>query len=308
MKCGFVSLVGRPNVGKSTLLNSLLGMKLAITSNVSGTTRNVIQGIYHDEDSQIIFIDTPGIHKPTHKLGNLMNKKAYNNTDGVDVILFLVDIYKGFGRGDEFILDKIKDHDVPIFLLLNKVDQFKDKSVLLEKINELKDKYSFAEIIPISAKKKNNLDQLVSSIKKYLPEMDKIYSDEDLTNVSTRFIMAEFVREKVLELTRQEIPHSVTCYVENYEEDEKVVHIQVLIVVDRENIKKIIIGKGGSMLKEIGSRARHDMEAFLGKKVFLETYVKTLKNWRDEEKYFLELGLKEEDEYFLYKIKIKSPL
>ncbi len=296
MKCGFVSLVGRPNVGKSTLLNSLLGMKLAITSNVSGTTRNVIQGIYHDEDSQIIFIDTPGIHKPTHKLGNLMNKKAYNNTDGVDVILFLVDIYKGFGRGDEFILDKIKDHDVPIFLLLNKVDQFKDKSVLLEKINELKDKYSFAEIIPISAKKKNNLDQLVSSIKKYLPEMDKIYSDEDLTNVSTRFIMAEFVREKVLELTRQEIPHSVTCYVENYEEDEKVVHIQVLIVVDRENIKKIIIGKGGSMLKEIGSRARHDMEAFLGKKVFLETYVKTLKNWRDEEKYFLELGLKEEDE------------
>ena len=296
MKCGFVSLVGRPNVGKSTLLNSLLGMKLAITSNVSGTTRNVIQGIYHDEDSQIIFIDTPGIHKPTHKLGNLMNKKAYNNTDGVDVILFLVDIYKGFGRGDEFILDKIKDHDIPIFLLLNKVDQFKDKSVLLEKINELKDKYSFAEIIPISAKKKNNLDQLVSSIKKYLPEMDKIYSDEDLTNVSTRFIMAEFVREKVLELTRQEIPHSVTCYVENYEEDEKVVHIQVLIVVDRENIKKIIIGKGGSMLKEIGSRARHDMEAFLGKKVFLETYVKTLKNWRDEEKYFLELGLKEEDE------------
>lgn len=296
MKCGFVSLVGRPNVGKSTLLNSLLGMKLAITSNVSGTTRNVIQGIYHDEDSQIIFIDTPGIHKPTHKLGNLMNKKAYNNTDGVDVILFLVDIYKGFGRGDAFILDKIKDHDVPIFLLLNKVDQFKDKSVLLEKINELKDKYSFAEIIPISAKKKNNLDQLVSSIKKYLPEMDKIYSDEDLTNVSTRFIMAEFVREKVLELTRQEIPHSVTCYVENYEEDEKVVHIQVLIVVDRENIKKIIIGKGGSMLKEIGSRARHDMEAFLGKKVFLETYVKTLKNWRDEEKYFLELGLKEEDE------------
>ncbi len=296
MKCGFVSLVGRPNVGKSTLLNSLLGMKLAITSNVSGTTRNVIQGIYHDEDSQIIFIDTPGIHKPTHKLGNLMNKKAYNNTEGVDVILFLVDIYKGFGRGDEFILDKIKDHDVPIFLLLNKVDQFKDKSVLLEKINELKDKYSFAEIIPISAKKKNNLDQLVSSIKKYLPEMDKIYSDEDLTNVSTRFIMAEFVREKVLELTRQEIPHSVTCYVENYEEDEKVVHIQVLIVVDRENIKKIIIGKGGSMLKEIGSRARHDMEAFLGKKVFLETYVKTLKNWRDEEKYFLELGLKEEDE------------
>lgn len=296
MKCGFVSLVGRPNVGKSTLLNSLLGMKLAITSNVSGTTRNVIQGIYNDPNSQIIFIDTPGIHKPTHKLGNLMNKKAYNNTEGVDVILFLVDIYKGFGRGDEFILEKIKNHGVPVFLLLNKVDQFKDKSVLLEKINELNEKYDFAEIIPISAKKKNNLDSLISCLKKYLPDMDKIYSDEDLTNVSTRFIMAEFVREKVLELTREEIPHSVTCYVENYEEDENVVHIQLLVVVDRDNIKKIIIGKGGAMLKEIGSRARHDMEAFLGKKVYLETYVKTLKNWRDEERYFLELGLKDEDE------------
>ena len=296
MKCGFVSLVGRPNVGKSTLLNSLLGMKLAITSNVSGTTRNVIHGIYNDPNSQIIFIDTPGIHKPTHKLGNLMNKKAYNNTEGVDVILFLVDIYKGFGRGDEFILEKIKNHGVPVFLLLNKVDQFKDKRVLLEKINELKEKYDFAEIIPISAKKKNNLDSLISCLKKYLPDMDKIYSDEDLTNVSTRFIMAEFVREKVLELTREEIPHSVTCYVENYEEDENVVHIQVLVVVDRDNIKKIIIGKGGAMLKEIGSRARHDMEAFLGKKVYLETYVKTLKNWRDEERYFLELGLKDEDE------------
>ena len=295
MKCGFVSLVGRPNVGKSTLLNSLLGMKLAITSNVSGTTRNIIQGIYNDNDSQIIFIDTPGIHKPTHKLGTLMNRKAYEHTQGVDVILFLVDIYHGFGKGDQFILDRIKDHNVPIFLLLNKVDEFKDKRVLLEKINELKEKYDFSEIIPISAKKKSNLDSLLSSLKKYLPEMDKIYSEEDLTNVSTKFIMAEFVREKVLELTRQEIPHTVTCYVENYEEEENLVHIQVLIVVDRDNIKKIIIGKHGSMLKEIGSRARHDMEEFLGKKVYLETYVKTLKNWRDEEKYFLELGLKEED-------------
>ena len=275
MKCGFVSLVGRPNVGKSTLLNSLLGMKLAITSNVSGTTRNIIQGIYNDNDSQIIFIDTPGIHKPTHKLGTLMNRKAYEHTQGVDVILFLVDIYHGFGKGDQFILDRIKDHNVPIFLLLNKVDEFKDKRVLLEKINELKEKYDFSEIIPISAKKKSNLDSLLSSLKKYLPEMDKIYSEEELTNVSTKFIMAEFVREKVLELTRQEIPHTVTCYVENYEEEENLVHIQVLIVVDRDNIKKIIIGKHGSMLKEIGSRARHDMEEFLGKKVYLETYVKS---------------------------------
>lgn len=296
MKCGFVSLVGRPNVGKSTLLNSLLGMKLAITSDVSGTTRNIIQGIYNDSDSQIVFIDTPGIHKLTHKLGSLMNKKAYNHTEGVDVILFLVDIYKGFGRGDEFILDKIKDHNVPVFLLLNKVDLVKDKTVLLEKINELKEKYDFSEIIPISAKKKSNFDSLITSLKKYLPDMDRVYSDEDLTNVSVKFIMAEFVREKVLELTRDEIPHSVTCYVERYEETKDLVHIQVLIVVDRDNLKKIVIGRNGVMLKEIGSRARHDMEKFLGKKVYLETYVKTLKNWRDKEKYFLELGLKEEDE------------
>ena len=296
MKCGFVSLVGRPNVGKSSLLNSILNMKLAITSNVSGTTRNVIQGIYNDDDSQIIFVDTPGVHKAKNKLGNLMNKKAYNNTEGVDLVLFLVDISKGFGKGDLFILNRLKEKDVPIFLLLNKIDLVKNKEKLLTEIDKVKELYNFKEIIPISALKKDNVDLLLSCIKKYLPDQDKIYSEEDLTNVTTRFIMAEFVREKILELTHDEIPHTVTCYVENYEEDDKIVHIQVLIVVERENIKKIIIGKKGSMLKEIGTRAREDMEKFLGKKVFLETYVKTIKNWRDEEKYFLELGLKDEDE------------
>ena len=293
MKCGFVSLVGRPNVGKSTLLNSILGIKLAITSDKAGTTRNVINGIYNDKDSQIIFVDTPGIHKPNHKLGNLLNKKAYNNTEGVDVILFLVDISKGFGKGDQFILNKIKDKDVPIILLLNKIDKVKDKQKLLKDIDELRNLHDFAEIIPISAKAHDNVDVLITSIKKYLEEQERIYDEDDLTNVSTKFIMSELVREKVLELTKDEIPHSVTCYVENYEEDDKLVHIQVLIVVDRDNLKKILIGKNGSMLKQIGTLARHDMEEFLGKKVFLETYVKTLKNWRDQEKYFDELGLKE---------------
>lgn len=296
MKCGFVSLVGRPNVGKSTLLNELLGLKLAITSDVSGTTRNIIQGIYNDDEAQIIFVDTPGIHKPTHKLGTIMNKKAYNSTEGVDIILFLVDIEKGFGTGDKFVLNKIKEHDVPVFLLLNKVDKIKNKEVLLEKINELKELYDFSEIIPISALKGDNTDLLIKCIKKYLPEMDAIYSEDELTNVTTRFIMAEFVREKLLELTHDEVPHTVTCYVENYEENEDCVHIQVLIVVDRDNIKKIVIGKGGQMLKEVGIRARSDMEKFLGKKVYLETYVKTLKNWRDREKYLVELGLEETDE------------
>ncbi len=295
MKCGFVSLVGRPNVGKSTLLNNILGLKLAITSNVSGTTRNIIQGIYNDKDSQIIFVDTPGIHKPTHKLGNVMNKKAYDHTEGVDVILFLIDIDKGFGKGDLFVLNQIKDKNIPVFLLLNKIDKIKNKELLLEKIASLQKLYNFAEIIPLSALKNDNISTLIECIKKYLDEGDRVYQEEELTNVSTRFIMAEFVREKVLELTRDEIPHTVTCYVENYEEDDKVVHIQVLIVVDRDNIKKIIIGKNGSMLKEIGSRARIDMEKFLGKKVYLESYVKTLKNWRDQEKYFEELGLKDSE-------------
>lgn len=294
MKCGFVSLVGRPNVGKSTLLNNLIGVKLAITSNVSGTTRNIIQGIYNDSDSQIVFVDTPGIHKPNNKLGDLLNKKAYNLTDGVDVILFLVDISKGFGKGDQFILDKIKNSEAKVFLLLNKIDQIKNKEILLQEITKLKELYDFSEIIPISALKGNNTDSIIKTIKKYLPEQDKIYSDDDLTNVSIRFIMAEFVREKILELTHDEIPHTVSCYVESYEEDEKVVHIQVVVVVDRDNIKKIIIGKGGKMLKEVGIRARDDMEKFLGKKVFLETYVKTIKNWRDREKYFVELGLNDD--------------
>ena len=294
MKCGFVSLVGRPNVGKSTLLNSFLGTKLAITSDVSGTTRNIIQGIYNDEDSQIIFVDTPGIHKPNHKLGNLMNKKAYNSTDNVDIILFLVDIAKGFGRGDQFVLDKIKNSDAKIFLLLNKIDQVKNKEELLSKINELKELYPFTEIIPLSALKKDNTELVIDCIKKHLENNERIFSEEEFTNVTTRFIVAEFVREKILELTHDEIPHTVSCYVENYEEDEEKVHIQVLIAVDRDNIKKIIIGKNGAMLKEIGTRARFDIEKFLGKKVYLETYVKTLKNWRDREKYFKELGLDED--------------
>lgn len=293
MKCGFVSIVGRPNVGKSTLLNSLIGMKLAITSNVSGTTRNIIEGIYNDSDSQIVFVDTPGIHKPVHKLGNIMNKKSYNSVDGINAIMFLIDSTKGFGKGDLFILNRIKDKGVPILLILNKIDLIKDKSVLLEEITKINDIYKFDEVIPISAKR-NNLGDLIKTIKKYLIDSDKLYDEEELTNVSTRFIMGEFVREKILELTRDEIPHEVTCLVENYNEEEDIVHIQVLIVVDRENIKKIVIGKNGSMLKEAGSRARYDMEKFLGKKVFLETYVKTMKDWRNQDRLLKELGLDDE--------------
>ena len=292
MKSGFVSLVGRPNVGKSTLLNSLLERKIAITSDVSGTTRNIIQGIYNDGDSQIIFIDTPGIHKPQNKLGTLMNKKAYTMIDDVDIILFLIDVEKGYGKGDSFILERLKELNKPVILLMNKVDKIK-KDKLLELINQYKDLYGFKEIIPISALKGDNVKDLIETLKKYLPDNVKYYSDEDITNVSRNFIIAEMVREKVLRFTNQEVPHSVTCLVEEYKEEENSIHIRVLIILDRDNLKKIIIGKNGSMLKKIGISARIDIEEFLGKKVFLETYVKTIDNWKDRDKYLTEFGLNE---------------
>ena len=294
MKCGTVTIMGRPNVGKSTLLNTLLNIKLAITTDKAGTTRNVIEGIYQDEDSQIVFIDTPGVHKPTHKLGNILNKKAYQNIDNADIILLLIDAEKGIGKGDQFIVNKIKENkDAIVFLILNKIDRI-SKEKLMEMIHQAQDLYSFAEFIPMSALKGTGKEELLKTLKQYLTTQEPIFSEEELTNVSTRFIMAEFVREKAMMLTRQEIPHAITCYVEQYEEKENVVHIQVLIVVDRDNIKKILIGKNGQMLKKIGTLARADMEQFLGKKVFLETYVKTIRNWRDQEKYLIELGLQDE--------------
>ena len=294
MKTGAVSIVGIPNVGKSTLLNRILNVKLAITSNRAGTTRNLINGIYNDKDSQIIFVDTPGINKPLNKLENLMNKKSYSSINDVDVVLFMIDAKTGIGKKDVAVLNKLKELDVPVFLILNKIDNMSNDEIF-KVIVKYKDEFEFKEIIPISAKNNKNIDELLNTIKKYLPEQEKIYSEDELTNVSLKFIMAEFVREKVLQLTHDEIPYTVTCYTENYEEEDNIVNISVVIIIERENIKKSIIGKKGAMLKEIGTRARADMEKFLGKKVYLETYVKTLKNWRDEEKYFTDLGLEESE-------------
>lgn len=292
MRSGFVSIVGRPNVGKSTLLNSLLERKLAITSNVSGTTRNIIQGIYNDDDSQIIFIDTPGIHKPVNRLGTYMNEKAYTMIDDVDVILFLVDVTKPFGKGDNFVLNKVKDLNKPVLLILNKVDSI-DKKELLKIIDKYKDIYDFSEIIPISALKNDNITDLISTIKKYLTDDVKYYYNDEVTNISRDFFIAEVVREKLLRLTTAEVPHTITCVVESFEEYDKYIDIGVLIIVDRDNLKKIIIGKNGSMLKKVGIYARSDIEEFLGKQVNLKTYVKTIENWREKEKYLNELGLNE---------------
>jgi GTP-binding protein Era len=289
MKSGFVSLVGRPNTGKSTLINALVGYKVAITSDKAGTTRNTIQGIYNDKDTQIVFVDTPGIHKPKHKLGQRLNEEAYFSIDDVDIILFLIDVTMPFGKGDNFVLDKIKEANKPTFLILNKVDKI-NKEQLLKLIMDYKDLYDFKEIIPVSALKEKNLSELIKTLRDYLPDNVRYFPDNDLTNTTLEFRIAELIREKVLRLTKEEVPHSVTCVVEEFKEKKDKVIINATIITERDSIKSIIIGRQGSMLKEIGTKARHDIESMLGKKVYLELFVKTIKNWRDKEKYLKELG------------------
>lgn len=289
LKSGFVSLVGRPNVGKSTLLNTLVGSKVAITSDKAQTTRNIIQGIYNDEDSQIVFVDTPGIHKPKHKLGQRLNEEAYYSIDDVDIILFLIDVTQEFGKGDNFVLEKIKEANKPTFLVLNKVDKIaKDK--LLEIIMKYKDLYDFKEIVPISALKEDNTNDLIKTLKKYLPDNVKYFPDEDLTNTTLEFRIAELIREKVLRLTNEEVPHAVTCVVEELIDQKDKAIINATIIVERDSLKSIIIGKQGKMLKEIGTKARYDIEEMMNKKVFLNLFVKTINKWRDKEKYLRELG------------------
>ena len=292
MKSGFVSLVGRPNVGKSTLLNNLIGKKIAITSNKPQTTRNIIQGIYNDADSQIVFVDTPGIHKPKHKLGNYLNRQAYYSIDDVDIIVFLVDGSEKLGKGDLYIIDRFKKSDKPVILVINKIDKIKKENILL-KISEYKDLYPFKEIIPLSALKKDNLQVLIAVLKKYLQDDVRYFAENTYTNYQIEFLISEIVREKVFNLTDEEVPHSVTCVVEQMKKEKNNYSINVAIIVDRDALKKIIIGKQGKMIKKIGIEARVDLEELLGNKVYLELYVKTIKNWRDKEKYLQELGFKD---------------
>lgn len=289
MRSGFVSIVGRPNVGKSTLLNSIIGSHVAITSDISGTTRTLIEGIYHEKDTQIIFIDTPGIAKPLNKLGKIMNKEAFSLTKDVDAILLVVDIASGIGRGDRFLIESLKESNIPVILIINKIDRV-SKETLIMAINEFKD-YHFAEIVPISALKRDNLDHLITVIKKYLSDDIKYYDDDVITSLSTKFMVAEVVREKLLHNLKDEIPHSVTCNTIGIEVKKDIVNINVDIIVDRDNIKGMVIGAGGSMLKKIGSLAREDLEEMFDKKVYLELYVKVIDNWKDKEKYLKELGL-----------------
>lgn len=293
MKVGFVSIVGRPNAGKSTLINSIIGSKVAIVSDKAHTTRNNIQGIYNDDDSQIIFIDTPGIHKPMHKLGKYMNSQSYYSIEDTNVILFMVDATEKIGKGDKFILEKLKEVDSNVFLVLNKVDRIKKENLfsMIEEYNKL---FDFKEIIPISALKKDNIDDLIKTIKKYLDEGERYYSEDYYTDKSINFMVSEIVREKVLNLTHEEVPHAVTCVLEKYEEEKNSIHINVLIIVEREGIKRILVGHSGSMIKEIGIEARKDIEELVGKKVYLELFVKTVNNWREKDKYLAEFGFNNE--------------
>ncbi len=292
MKSGFVSLIGRPNVGKSTLLNTLVNAKVAITSPKAQTTRNIIQGVYNQPDLQIVFVDTPGIHKPKSKLGKVLNKQAISLSKDVDVILFLADASQCLGEGDRYVMNVLKSSDIPVILVLNKIDKL-NKNQILEKIAEYKDEYPFVEIVPTSALKQDNTARLIKVISTYLTDNQKYFADDYLTSNPTSFMISEYVREKLLLLTEEEVPHSITCVTTDYKETPKIINVSVDIIVDRPSLKKIIIGKNGNMLKQVGILARQDIESLLQKQVFLELFVKVIPNWKDKEKYIKELGFKD---------------
>ncbi|GIN85448.1 GTPase Era [Heyndrickxia sporothermodurans] len=296
-KSGFVSIIGRPNVGKSTYINQVIGQKIAIMSDKPQTTRNKVQGVLTTSDAQIILIDTPGIHKPKHKLGDFMMRVATNTLKEVDLILFMINAVEGFGRGDEFIIEKLKTVQTPVFLVINKIDQVHPDE-LLSIIDDYKGLYDFSEIIPISALEGQNTDRLLQQIKDYLPEGPQYYPADQITDHPERFIVAELIREKVLHLTREEVPHSIAVVIEKMQksqESEKI-HVMATIIVERSSQKGIIIGKQGSMLKEVGKRARLDIENLLGSKVYLELWVKVQKDWRNKLTQLRDFGFRE-DEY-----------
>lgn len=295
-KSGFAALVGRPNVGKSTLLNQVLGQKIAIMSDKPQTTRNRIQGVYTEERGQIVFIDTPGIHKPKHRLGDFMTRVAQNTFREVDVVLFLVDAKEGKGRGDEFIIERLKNIDTPVFLIINKIDEIHPDQ-LLPLIEEYMSLFPFKEVIPVSALQGNNVPALLEQVYVYLEEGPQFYPEDQVTDHPERFLMSEMIREKVLHLTHEEIPHSIAVEIEQIKrrENSETVYVGAVIVVERSSQKGIIIGKQGKMLKEIGKLAREDIQNILGSKIFLELWVKVEKDWRNKPKYLKNFGYDEEE-------------
>ena len=292
---GFVAIVGRPNVGKSTFMNYVLGQKIAIMSDKAQTTRNKIQGVYTKDDAQIVFLDTPGIHKPKHELGEFMVKSAYSALKEVDAVLFMVNVSEKRGPGDDFIIEKLKGIKTPIFLVLNKIDLVTPE-VLLERVESYKDALDFAGVFRISVLQGNNVNELMEGLINALPEGPQYYPADQITDHPEYFVVSELIREKILQLTQEEIPHSVAVTVDKMQKDEfDKVHVYANIIVERKSQKGIIIGKGGRLLKEIGTRARRDIQQLLGNKVYLELWVKVEKDWRKRKSNLQEYGYRDTD-------------
>ncbi|MFC0522572.1 GTPase Era [Pontibacillus salicampi] len=296
-KSGFIAIVGRPNVGKSTFMNRVIGQKIAIMSDKAQTTRNKIQGVYTSDDAQLVFIDTPGIHKPKHKLGNFMVNTATQSLNEVDLVLFMINAKEGFGRGDEFIINLLEKVNQPVYLVINKIDEVHPDE-LLPIIEEYRTKYDFKEVVPISALQGNNVDHLLQTMVNEMSEGPQYYPEDHITDHPERFVISELIREKALHLTREEVPHSIAVAIDSIEprEDKNTVYVQATIVTERSSQKGIIIGKQGKMLKEIGQRAREDIETLLGTKIYLDLWVKVQKDWRNREGQLTDFGYSE-DEY-----------
>ena len=289
MRSGFVALAGRPNAGKSTLINSLIGEKVAIVSSKPQTTRSEIRGIYTDENCQIIFTDTPGIHKPKFRLESRMNKEAADVIQGVDLIYLVVDASVSYAKGDEFVLNMVKNTGLPVFLVLNKMDKMKSEKIV-KVIQQWQERYEFAEYFPLSAKFGRSFEDLIKTTSKYLPEGDLLYPAEMTSDGAENFRIAELIREKILTQTEDEVPHAAAVIIENKEFKKDKVYIQAMILVERDSQKGIMIGKQGQMLKKIGSLAREDIEKLLGKKVFLELFVRVESEWRSRDARITEYG------------------
>ncbi len=291
-RSGFISIIGRPNAGKSTLLNAILDKKVAIISPKPQTTRNNISGILTRDDAQFVFVDTPGIHKPHHELGKTLNKSAYSAMNDTDVVLLIVDASKPYGTGDEFLLNRIKNMNIPCFLILNKIDLIQ-KEELLNLLQAWSTRHCFQEMIPISAFEKDNIYRLLEVVKKYIPEGPKYFPDEMICDHGEQFQMSELIREKVLYKTEEEVPHSIAVVIEQKEELENKIHIHAMIIVERTSQKGILIGKQGAMIRDIRLSAQKELKQMLGKKVELELFVRVEKNWRNRSNKLKQLGYDE---------------
>lgn len=292
MKSGFISIIGRPNVGKSTLLNGILGEKIAIATSKPQTTRNTIRGIYTTGDCQMVFIDTPGIHKPKTKLGNFMTDSALNTFKEVDLVLFLVDDSLSQGPGDKYIVEMLKNINTPKFLVINKMDKINPEDYE-KSYNEYEQTGIFDEIFPVSALEQKNIDILLESIEKFMPEGPQYFPSDMITDHPERFIVSEILREKVLMFLEDEVPHGVAIEIESFQEEERVTRISAVVYCEKKSHKGIIIGQGGRKLKGIGKSAREEIEALLGNKVFLQLWVKVKENWRNSDFALSNFGYKD---------------